>query len=60
MTKKIALAICCAAVFFGACSSAPRVSRVDANTQVDLSGYWNDTDVRTVCDTLIRDALSAG
>jgi uncharacterized protein (TIGR02722 family) len=46
-------------ITMAACSSNPRVSRVDADTQVDLSGYWNDTDVRQVCDSLIRDALSA-
>jgi uncharacterized protein (TIGR02722 family) len=43
----------------GACSSAPQVSRVDANTQIDVSGRWNDTDVRTVCETLISQALEA-
>jgi uncharacterized protein (TIGR02722 family) len=54
-------ALCAAALLFaGACSSNPKVTRVDAGTQVDLSGYWNDTDVRTVCETLIRDALAAG
>ncbi|GHV27885.1 penicillin-binding protein activator LpoB [Spirochaetia bacterium] len=41
------------------CSSAPKVSRVSADTQVDLSGNWNDTDVRKVCDTLIKEALEA-
>jgi len=41
------------------CSSTPKVTRVDANTQVDLSGRWNDTDVRTVSTTLINDCLSS-
>jgi hypothetical protein len=36
-----------------------RVSRVDSDTQIDLSGYWNDTDVRIVCDSLIRDCLDS-
>lgn len=35
------------------------VSRVDSDTQIDLSGYWNDTDVRLVCETLISDCLSS-
>ncbi|MDR2029810.1 MAG: penicillin-binding protein activator LpoB [Treponema sp.] len=50
-----------AAVFFvfAACSSNPKVTRVDADTQTDLSGYWNDTDVRIVCDSLIRAALDS-
>jgi uncharacterized protein (TIGR02722 family) len=30
---------------------------VDPNTQIDLSGYWNDTDVRIVCDSLINSCL---
>jgi len=46
-------------VFIGACSSTPKVTRVDSDTQVDLSGYWNDTDVRIVCESLINDCLSS-
>jgi hypothetical protein len=41
------------------CSSAPKVKRVDAATQTDLSGYWNDTDVRIVCESLIKDCLNS-
>jgi hypothetical protein len=26
---------------------------------MDLSGYWNDTDIRIVCDGLIRDCLDS-
>jgi len=44
---------------FASCSSAPKVKRVDAGTQTDLSGYWNDTDVRIVCQSLINDCLSS-
>jgi uncharacterized protein (TIGR02722 family) len=46
-------------VFFAlsACSSMPKVSRVDPGTQMDLSGNWNDTDARTVCDSLIKNCL---
>jgi len=46
-------------VFLASCSSAPRVSRVAATTQTDLSGYWNDTDVRIVCEALINDCLNS-
>jgi uncharacterized protein (TIGR02722 family) len=46
-------------LFFTACSSNPTVKRVDADTQIDLSGRWNDTDVRIVCETLISKALSS-
>jgi len=45
---------------FSACvSSSPGVKRVDAGSQIDLSGYWNDTDVRIVCEALIRDCLNS-
>jgi uncharacterized protein (TIGR02722 family) len=42
-----------------ACSSTPKVSRVSADTQTDLSGYWNDSDVRIVCESLINDCLNS-
>ena len=45
-------------ILFG-CSSTPKVTRVEADRQIDLSGYWNDTDVRMVCDSLIRDCLNS-
>jgi hypothetical protein len=35
------------------------VKRVDAGTVLDLSGYWNDTDVRLACDSLIKDCLDS-
>jgi PBP1b-binding outer membrane lipoprotein LpoB len=44
---------------FLSCSSNPKVTRVDAGTQIDLSGYWNDTDVRIVCDSLIKACLES-
>ena len=40
-------------------SCATRVDRVDPGTQIDLSGYWNDTDVRIVCEALIYDFLNS-
>ena len=46
-------------VSFSACSSTPKVSRVDADTQIDLSGRWNDSDVRMVSNSLISDCLGA-
>ena len=36
------------------------VDRVDAAKQVDLSGYWNDTDARIVSESLIEQALNSG
>jgi len=49
-------------IFFlllSSCSSTPKVSRVDAGKQTDISGYWNDTDVRIVCKSLIDDCLNS-
>lgn len=36
------------------------VSRVDANTQTDLSGKWNDTDAKLVSAALIKQCFEAG
>jgi len=44
---------------FSACASEPGVKRVDAGSRIDLSGYWNDTDVRIVCEALIKDCLNS-
>jgi len=43
---------------FSACASV-NVKRVDSDRQIDLSGYWNDTDVRIVCEALIKDCLNS-
>lgn len=40
-------------------TSCAGVQRVSSDTQVDLSGRWNDTDVRQVCETLIADCLES-
>jgi uncharacterized protein (TIGR02722 family) len=57
--KKILIVSLGALLALAACSSGPQVKRVDANTQTDLSGRWNDTDVKIVCETLITDALAS-
>ena len=58
--KRFLLLLIVLSIFIGAsCSSNPRVTRVDARTQTDLSGYWNDTDVRIVSEALINDALNS-
>ncbi len=40
-------------------SCATKVERIDADTVTDLSGYWNDTDVRIVADTLVEECVNA-
>jgi uncharacterized protein (TIGR02722 family) len=42
-----------------ACSSGTNVKRVNADKQIDLSGYWNDTDVKIICEALIKDCLAS-
>jgi uncharacterized protein (TIGR02722 family) len=54
-----AAAVVAAAVLFGACTSNPKVTRVDASKEVDLSGSWNDTDARKVSKSLIDMCLSS-
>ena len=55
------MAVCVmAAALFSACASSPtNVQRVSASTQIDLSGRWNDADVRMVSDSLINDCLNS-
>jgi uncharacterized protein (TIGR02722 family) len=55
MKKGIVLVCLIAAVLALGCHS---VKRVDADTQTDLSGYWNDTDLRLASDALIEKALA--
>ncbi len=59
MNKKlvlIAMALLCASSVF---ARKPKVKRVDAEEVIDLDGYWNDTDIRTVCETLVNDCIDS-
>lgn len=51
-----------AAVFSGlvmvSCGST-KVSRVDSDEVIDLDGYWNESDVRIVCDSLIEECINS-
>lgn len=52
------ICFCCGlAVVVAGCSSK-KVSRIDPDKTVDLSGYWNDTDSRLVAEEMIGDCLS--
>lgn len=35
------------------------VARIDSSNVVDLTGYWNDSDVRIVCNEIINEILSS-
>jgi len=52
------LVLALASFSFVACSGGKKVSRIDVEETVDLSGNWNDTDSRLVADEMISDALS--
>ena len=61
MSKFLAFSLTFAlsALVLSGCASTPQVSRVSSDTQTDLSGYWNDSDVRIVCDSIIKDCLAS-
>jgi uncharacterized protein (TIGR02722 family) len=59
MKKTLSAVVMVSLVLFSACSSNPKVERVDPSTLIDLSGRWNDADVRMVCTTLINECLNS-
>jgi uncharacterized protein (TIGR02722 family) len=58
MVRTFILFIVVAAFFLGGCGPSKTVSRIDADTAIDLSGEWNDTDSRLVAEEMIKDVLS--
>lgn len=58
--KKAILAVSILCLLSTISCASTKVKRVDADTVTDLSGYWNDTDVRIVCEDLISKCLSSG
>ncbi|MCQ2249039.1 MAG: penicillin-binding protein activator LpoB [Treponema sp.] len=47
------VALVCSAVF------AAKVKRVDSDKMTDVDGYWNDNDVKIVCESLIKQCLES-
>ena len=41
-----------------ACQSSYSVSRVSSDLDLDLSGNWNDTDIRLVSEALVQSSCS--
>ena len=39
------------------CATGPKIQRMEADTAVDVSGRWNDTDSRIVAEEMIQDCL---
>jgi len=44
-------------VLLSGCASGPQVSRHDVNEEIDVSGFWNDTDSRLVSEEMVADSL---
>ncbi len=60
-SKLSAILIAVAGIFsmgLTACAST-KVSRVDAEKVIDLDGYWNDADIRIVCNQMIKECIQA-
>ena len=57
MKKILALVVFCSLAFIS-CESTRKITRVDEEAQIDLSGRWNDTDSRLVAEEMVRDGLS--
>jgi len=45
-------------VLVGCASNSTQVARVQADSTIDLSGRWNDTDSRLVAEEMVKDALN--
>jgi uncharacterized protein (TIGR02722 family) len=41
------------------CRSTVSVDRLSSDTDIDLSGNWNDTDIRLVASSLVKDSLNS-
>ena len=59
MKKDIFVIIAMCMVFFlSSCATTPKVTRVDASQQIDLSGQWNDIDSQMVSAEMIQDVTA--
>lgn len=54
----LASVLVAALAFTGCGGSGKSVTRVEADSTIDLSGDWNDTDSRLVAQEMIRDVLN--
>ncbi len=55
---RVYCALILTALLLAGCSTSTKVTRIETDETVDLSGNWNDTDSRLVADEMIADALS--
>ncbi len=58
MMKKLLMFVCMLScgLFLFSCST--KVTRVEVDEQIDLSGNWNDTDSKLVADEMINDSIT--
>lgn len=59
MFNKVLIRLFIATVTLGTVACGTKVTRVDVEEQVDLSGRWNDTDSRLTASELVGDVLTA-
>ena len=58
--KKISLIFAALSALFLISCGSTKVDRYEADSDVkDLSGYWNENDIKQVCDELITDCISS-
>lgn len=51
-------AVIVTALVLSSCSTMPKVTRVETEEQIDISGNWNDTDSRLVAEEMVKDSLA--
>jgi penicillin-binding protein activator len=54
----LAVSVLATIILFVGCGSKKKVTRIETDTVVDLSGRWNDTDSREVSEAMIVDCLN--
>lgn len=58
MYKVLSSFILIGIILVSGCGPSTKVTRIDSDTTVDLSGKWNDTDSREVAEVMIADCLT--
>ncbi len=58
MKRLLILLLVMGLVVLAGCSSKRQVTRLEPESQTDLSGKWNETDARLVAEEMVSDALS--
>ncbi len=51
--------LCMVVIVLISCQTGTSVSRLSTDADIDLSGYWNDTDIRTAAESLVEDSLDS-